>query len=221
MLTSPGFPRSSTAPTGVALIVVDQHGENMIAVASGANTELSPARVEEAMHRLPDGGVVVANFEIPDDALLAAAATAARTGRTLVINPAPARPLPDGLSTMGPIITPNRVEAAVLSGDDDPGRSAQALGALTGAAVAVTLGPRGAIVFDQGTTTEIAAPSVEPVDTTGAGDVFTGALAARLAAGQPPVEAVRWAVIASSLSTTRPGARSAPKAAEVDRLAGL
>ncbi len=72
------------------------------------------------MHRLPDGGVVVANFEIPDDALLAAAATAARTGRKLVVNPAPARPLPDGLATMGPIITPNRMKPR-LSGDDDPG----------------------------------------------------------------------------------------------------
>ncbi len=117
-----GVSRSTTAPTGVALIVVDQQGENMIAVASGANAELSPARVEEAMHRPPDGGVVVANFEIPDDALLAAAAAAARTGRTLLVNPAPARPLPDGLSAMGPMITPNRDEAAVLSGEDDPGR---------------------------------------------------------------------------------------------------
>jgi ribokinase len=216
-----GVFRSATAPTGVALITVDRRGENMIAVASGANAELGPARVEEAMRLVPDGGVVVVNFEIPDETLLAAAASAARTARQLVVNPAPARPAPDGLEAMRPLLTPNRDEAAVLAGIADPTNGARLLAARTGSPVVVTLGADGAILFDGGTATELAAPSVVAVDSTGAGDVFTGALAARLAAGQQVEAAVRWAVIAASLSTARPGARAAPDAEDVEQwLAG-
>ncbi len=215
-----GMSRSKAAPTGVALIVVDQGGENMIAVASGANSELSAPAVEEAIHEVPDGGVLVVNFEIPDEALLAAAGTAGRTGRQLVVNPAPARPLPAALEAMGPLLTPNRDEAAALTGEEDPSDSARVLGGRTGSAVVVTLGADGALLFDDNNAAEVAAPLVRPVDSTGAGDVFTGALAARLAAGQPLEAAVRWAVVSASLSTTRAGARSAPDVTEVERWLG-
>ncbi len=215
-----GVSRSKTTPTGVALIIVDGGGENMIAVASGANAGLSATHVENAIQATPEGGVVVVNFEIPDEALLAAAAAAGRTGRQLVVNPAPARSLPDGLESMGPLLTPNRDEAAALTGEEDPNQSARVLGRRTGSPVVVTLGADGALLLDNGTPIEVGAPSVRPVDTTGAGDVFTGALASRLAAGRPVEAAVRWAVAAAALSTTRLGARSAPHVTEVEQSLG-
>ena len=188
-------------PTGVALIVVDAGGENQIAVASGANAAFAPGEL-----RLEGEGVVLLGHEVGDEAVLAGARAAAAAGWTAILNPAPAREIPDAVLAGHPILTPNASEAAQLTGEDDPEAAARALHALTGAPVLVTLGGRGALLLD-GETTRIPAPGVEVVDTTGAGDTVNGALAAELAAGRPLAEAARFAIAAAAISATAAGAR--------------
>jgi ribokinase len=196
-----------TAPTGVALIAVDEAGENQIAVASGANNELTPAAVEAALAGAEPGGVVLIGLEVPDAPVLAAARAGRAAGLQVVLNPAPARPLPDELLELGPLLTPNEPEAAALSGEADPEAAARALTKRTGAPVVVTIGPAGALLADGDALERIPAPKVEAVDTTGAGDAFNGALAAALADGAELGDAVRAAVAAAADSVRRPGAR--------------
>jgi ribokinase len=194
------------APTGVALIAVDAAGENQIAVASGANAELAAAHVEAALEAATSG-VALLGLEVPDAAVLAGARAARGAGLTVVINPAPARPLGDELLALAPILTPNRGEAATLSGEDDAEAAARALSAQTGAPVVVTVGSDGALLVSGDAVERVPAPAVEAVDTTGAGDAFNGALAAALAGGAPLPEAVREAVAVAAESVRRPGAR--------------
>jgi ribokinase len=191
------------APTGVALITVDAAGENQIAVASGANAELDAAAVERAV-RAAGPGVVLTNHEIP----LAARLAAARAARgPVVLNPAPAAQIPDELLALGPILTPNAGEAAGLTGEQDPEAAAAALAERTRAPVVITLGPDGAHARTVSGTFLAPAPSVTPVDTTGAGDAFNGALAVALAEGRELRDAVGFAVAAAALSTRAEGAR--------------
>jgi ribokinase len=199
--------RLEGSATGVALIVVDAAGENQIAVASGANNELKPAAVEAALADAEPGGVVLIGLEVPDAPVLAAARAARAAGLQVVLNPAPARPLPDELLALGPVLTPNEPEAAALSGEADPDAAARALTHRTGAPVVVTIGPAGALLADGDALERIPAPKVEAVDTTGAGDAFNGALAAALAGGAGVADAVRTAISAAADSVTRPGAR--------------
>jgi ribokinase len=192
------------APTGVALITVDAAGENQIAVASGANAELDAVAVERAL-RAAGAGVVLTNHEVPLEARLAAARAA---DGPVVLNPAPASEIPDELYALGPILTPNAGEAAVLTGEQDPEAAANALTARTGAPALVTLGPAGALCAQKVSDTFCApAPEVTPVDTTGAGDAFNGALAVALAEGRDLRGAVAFAVAAAALSTRAEGAR--------------
>jgi ribokinase len=197
--------------TGTALIVVDAAGDNQIAVASGANHELAADHVEAALGASAGASptAFLISFEIPDAAILAAARHAAATaGAPLVVNPAPARPLPEGLAATRPILTPNQHEAAALTGADDPEAAARALASRTGAPAIVTLGARGALLATpEGATTRHPAPAVQAVDATGAGDVFNGVLAAALAGGAALPGAVDAAVAAAAASVTRPGAR--------------
>ena len=195
------------APTGVALIAVDAAGENQIAVASGANAELSPAAVEAALDGAPEGAVALLGLEVPDATVLPAARAARAAGLTVVLNPAPARPLGDELLSLAPILTPNGGEAAALSGEDEPEAAASALAARTGAPVVVTIGAGGALLVSGDDVERVPAPAVEAVDTTGAGDAFNGALAAALAGGAALAEAVREAVAVAAESVRRPGAR--------------
>ena len=199
--------RLASAPTGVALIAVDARGENQIAVASGANAELAPEAVEAALAGAAAGGVALIALEVPDAPVLAGARAARAAGLTVVVNPAPARPLGDALLDLAPILTPNGGEAAALSGEDDPEAAARALSARTGAPVVVTVGARGALLADGDALEHIPAPAVEAVDTTGAGDAFNGALAAALAGGAALADAVREAVATAAESVRRPGAR--------------
>lgn len=193
--------------TGAALIVVDRAGENQIAVGAGANHALEPGAVGEAVTTRLDGcGCVVVSAELDDACVLAAVRAATGAGVPCVLNPAPAR---DGLAAalaLGPISTPNAGEAALLPSPAGP--------------VVETRGADGAVLVAGGTRTAIAAPPVDPVDTTGAGDTLTGALAARIAAGDELEAAARYAVLAAALSVTRPGARGGmPTAAQVDPMA--
>ena len=202
--------RIDDAPTGMASIVVDADGENQIAVALGANAKLDPAIVERALGWIEPGadGVCLLDFEIPDAALLAAARAARQAGvDAIIVNPAPARAIPDGLLELAPLLTPNAGEATKLSGQSEPEAAARALSGRTRAPVIVTLGSKGAVVVDGERIDRFDAPSVRAVDTTGAGDVFNGVLAASLAAGIELSAAVPRAVAAAASSVEQRGAR--------------
>jgi ribokinase len=196
--------RVDDVATGVAVIVVDERGENQIAVASGANGALTGAMVERALDLRGDG-VVLLGHEVPDEAVLAGARAARAAGWTAILNPAPARPLADGLD--GVLLTPNADEARALAGEDDVQAAAGALATRTGAPVLVTLGADGALLLDGDRADRLPAPAVDVVDTTGAGDTVNGALAAELAAGRPLRDAAAFALAAAALSTRAAGAR--------------
>jgi ribokinase len=211
-------------PTGVALISVAEGGENQITVASGANALIDAEAVQSALSdssALRSGGVFLANFEVADDAVVAAAKAASEAGMLVLINPAPARELPSALLALQPILLPNEIEAQALTGEAEPVDAARLLAARTGAPVVVTIGAKGAIVVQNGEVERLPASLLEAVDTTGAGDAFAGALAAELSLGRSLLEAVRFAVQAASLSVTIAGAREGmPSRAEVEAAAG-
>ncbi len=203
--------RTPGVPTGSATIrVEDGTGENLIVVVPGANAALTPEDVDvDSVRR---ARVVLLQLEVPMPTVVAAARAA--TG-TVVLTPAPAQPLPADLLGRVDVVVPNEHELAQLAGVAPGERSAAELGSLArsvaSCAVVVTLGARGALVVpaDGGTPELQAPPPVTPVDTTGAGDCFCGALAQALACGAGLTEAVRHAVTAAALSTTGPGARGA------------
>lgn len=196
--------------TGVALIVVDPAGENQIAVGAGANAAVPVDAVAAAVRDSPAGCVLVST-EIPGPAVVAAV-RAARV--PCVLNPAPVVDELVGLLDAGPVLTPNRSECLDLAArlgtvTDDVGRAARRVQEGSGAPVLVTLGGDGVLVLLPGAAPQtVPAHPVRVRDTTGAGDTFNGVLAARLAAGDALIAAVRTAVRAASLSVTRVGARA-------------
>jgi len=192
--------RDEEAPSGLAVVAVDAAGENRILVSPGANARVGDADVRAAASLLATASVLLLQLEIPIEAVVTAARLA--QGR-VVLNPAPARKLPDELLRRVDVLVPNRAELRALVGSDDP-RAAAALGV---PAVVVTLGAAGAALVRGGRVERIPAPTVEVVDTTGAGDVLCGTLAARLAHGASLEAAVRAAVTAASRAVGRPGAR--------------
>ncbi len=196
--------------TGLALIVVDEQGENQIAVASGANARLDGAMVEAEVAVLEPAAetVCLLGFEVQDEAVIRAARWAAQRGLRIVLNPAPARPLSDELLSYRPILTPNETEAAMLSGESGPLAAARALAARSGAPVIVTMGGEGALLYEDGQAQQLPAMRVEPVDTTGAGDALNGILAAELARGADLRQALRWAMVGASLKTLVSGAQA-------------
>ncbi len=218
--------RDKAAPSGVALIFVARDGENSLAVASGANGRLSPADVKKARKVIASAAVLVMQLETPLATVQAAAETAAKAGVSVILNPAPAQPLPDELLRLVSILTPNETEAELLTGikvDDEAsaGRTADRLLARGVRTVIITLGPRGAFVAAEGVRKLIRGFPRQAVDTTAAGDVFNGALAVALAEGQALEQSVRFANAAAAISVTRLGAQpSAPKRKEIDQLAG-
>jgi ribokinase len=200
------------AATGVAFVLVAADGANQIAVASGANDHVDPARAAAAIAGLDaQRAAVLLGFEVPDGALIAAAEAAAARGVPVVLNPAPARPLAAALAELHPILTPNEHEVVALAGagaEAGAEAAARTLAVRTGAPVVVTLGAAGALVIDRrGEATRVPAPTVDVVDTTGAGDTFSGVLATSLAARRPLLDAVTDAAAAAAHSVTVPGAR--------------
>jgi ribokinase len=223
-------------PTGVALIVVDANGQNLIAVASGANAFVTSDAVRAALDRLRAGSsdVVVACNEIPAASVLAALEVGRRRGARTIFNPAPATGIGRAHLAAADVLVPNRLELASLVAagpgvassidrDSEVVAAARTLletGRQRGVrdAIVVTLGGGGAvIVADDRAPDWIHAPSVTAIDTVGAGDTFVGALAAGLAEGRTVEDAAHRAVVAASLSTTKPGARGGmPTAAELE-----
>lgn len=196
--------------TGVAFILVDERGENLIAVASGTNMALTPAMATAALERsrVGPGDIVLVSHEIPTATARAALEAGRAGGATTILNPAPAHGLDAATLAAADILTPNEGELLVL----------RDIGLPDGAALLVSLGASGARLESGGITTAIPALAVTPVDTVGAGDTLNGALAAGLADGMDLTTAASRAVAAASLSVTRPGARGGtPTLTELER----
>ena len=212
------------APSGVALIMVDDDAENSIAVASGANALLRPHHIEQAQDAIAGADVLLVQLETPLETVAAAVRLAARHGVRVILNPAPAQTLDDALLQHVSVLTPNVSETELLTGLSlgDAARLAAAATALLAKgieAVLITLGSDGLYVAASEVREQLSAFEVKAVDTTGAGDAFNGALAVALAEQQPLREAARFAAAAAALSVTRRGAQpSAPRRDEIMRL---
>jgi ribokinase len=210
------------ASTGVAFIVVDERGENSIVVAGGANAHLVPSDIEAAGDAFDGAGVLLVQLESPLPAVQTAIRLARRAGALVLLNPAPGQPLAKEFLSGVDIITPNKLEAEMITGmkiTDDSSLRAAARAILDCGVghVIVTLGRRGIVSTTKSGAELIPAYPVSVVDSTGAGDVFSGALAAFLAGGIAVDEAARKAVAAASLSVTRMGAQfCAPIRPELD-----
>ncbi len=219
--------RDRKSPSGVALIFVDAKGENSIAVASGANGQLTPADVLKAKSAFTAGAILVLQLETPLRTVQAAAERAVASGMRVILNPAPAQALPNKLLRQLYLLTPNESEAELLTGiavkDEKSARRATAALRKRGVRnVIVTLGARGALVDGDDGAGFIPACKVKPVDSTAAGDVFNGALAVGLAEGKSLLEAARFGAAAAAISVTRLGAQtSAPTRKEIDRLLAI
>ncbi len=206
---------TSEAASGVASIWVDERsGQNQIVVVPGANDRLTPTDLEEAEGVIQLTKVVVCQNEIPQ-ATNAAAFRLARAGGALTIyNPAPAREIDPTFFALCDVIVPNQYEAALLTrsptATDEGVREAAARLRRKGVgSVIITLGERGAYLLDSDGEHWVESRPVQPVDTTGAGDAFVGALAQRLAEGRPPLQAAKTAGRIAALTVLRPGAQSA------------
>lgn len=215
----------SHTATGVAGIVVEGNGQNRIIVVPGANHRLSPAHVEARRAIFAQARVVLLQLEIPMSTVLAAARAAEEAGCTVVLNPAPVPPegLPNELLSRLAVITPNETEAEQLTGiktnslqaAERAARTLQSAGVQT---AVITLGDRGVLGVSGAEAFYHPAWEVPVVDTTAAGDAFSGALAAGLAMGVALPRAVEWANAVAALTVTRPGAQpSLPTQAEVQR----
>ena len=206
-----------TEGTGVGAPLVEDSGDNSIVIIPRANAQVGPADVEAAARVIAGAKVLLLQLELPVAAVVAAARCARAAGVTIVLNPAPAAADLSAFEGLVDVLVPNEGEAAMLTGLDDPLAAARELQRRFGCAVLVTLGEQGSLVLQaDGTHEVLAAHQVLAVDTVGAGDAYCGSLGARLAAGDPLLEAARYAGAAASLSVTRPGAEpSIPTAAEV------
>lgn len=199
--------------TGVALIPVDDKGENSIIVSSGANALLSPLDIEAAKPLFEKASILLMQLETPVPTLISAACLAKQFGAKVVLNPAPypKEPLPIELLELVDIITPNETEAAGMSGVKvlDEESALKAICEIQGQGVGnviITAGASGAYTSTEGQLVRIPSEKVEVVDTTAAGDTFCGALCVALSKGTDMVQAIRFANKAASLSVTRLGA---------------
>ena len=212
-------------PSGVATIMVDDQGENCIAVASGANGTLSPADIDKALARIDAADVLLMQLETPIPTIDYAASAGSEKWRTVILNPAPAQALSDDLLAKLDVITPNETEAEILTGikvenTTDAEKAALALREKGVGTVIITLGSQGAFVVADSFTGMVPVRKVNAVDTTAAGDTFNGALAVGMANGLPIEAAVEFANKAASVSVTRLGAQaSAPRLEELEGLA--
>jgi len=211
------------APSGIALIFIDAHGENIISVAPGSNIRLSPEDVEKAEDAISAADVVLMQLEIMLETVERTVEMARAAGCKVILNPAPGRELPSSLLSKIDFLTPNESEAAILTSlfvdSNEAARAAgQKLRDLGVGTVVMTRGKKGALLVAD-SLTHIAAKKVHPVDTVGAGDAFNGALAVALAEGRELKEAVKFAASAGAIACTRYGAQpSMPRRKEIDKM---
>jgi ribokinase len=210
--------------SGNAMIIVDAHGQNSIVIAAGANGQVSRQDVDACEAILCDADYLVLQLEIPLETVSYAAEKAAACGTPVMLNPAPAAPIPESLLRQVAYLVPNETEAQTLTGvpvndlasAEQAARQLQAQGVPV---VIVTLGERGALLLTEEKTVHVPAPQVEAVDTTAAGDAFIGGLVAGLSQGKVLEDAVRYACCAGALAVTRFGAQpSLPSASDVQSL---
>lgn len=219
-----GVAVTGRAASGVALIMVDQTGQNRIAYVPGATSTIDPDHAVDVLRRVRPR-VVLTTLELPPDALKALYAEARVLGATIINNATPEPAEGREVAANADILIANETEASELLGvrigDRDWLEVAQALREIGPRAVVVTLGEAGAVVATDDVAERLPAPRVDVVDSTGAGDAFCGAFAARLAVGSEILTAARAGVIAGSLAVTKAGAQpSMPRRDEIDQLIG-
>jgi ribokinase len=196
--------RPGTA-TGTAVILVDEIGRNIIAVAAGANAQVAlPDGFAEVL--AADPGLLLGSLEVPYPVVAQAAAAAIAAGWQVIVNPAPA-PVHDVTWPTGAVLTPNERELHSLTGEDDVATGVRVLATASGCCVVATVGERGAVTCAEGDVNEVPGVPAQCIDTTGAGDAFNGALATALARGLDLVDAVEVANTAAAASTEVEGAQ--------------
>jgi ribokinase len=205
--------RSPATPSGVALIMVDQRGENLISVARGSNDELLPRHIDAAARAIRAARCLVAQLEIPLASVRRAMALANQHRVPVLLNPAPAQRVPLKLLRQARWLTPNESELAALTGLATRNKSAvekaaRKLRRQGVENVLATCGARGVCCCNANGTRWFDAPVVRAIDAVGAGDCFSGTFAAAVAEGTSLEQAIRFAVAAASISVTRPGAQS-------------
>ena len=219
-LSRPILLRDAEFPTGVAMILVDHSGENQIAVVPGSNGRLTPADLRQHRELIAGARVLLLQMEIPRETVFEALRLGRECGLTTILNPAPAAPLPSDLLRLVDILTPNESEAQALTGSADPAEAARILTDRGVGAVVVTCGPDGAfLTVGKKDVAHIPGFLVEPIDSTGAGDAFNGALACAVAEGVPIKNAIERANAAGALATTGRGAQeSMPTKDDIEQL---
>ncbi len=210
--------------SGIAQILVDEGGQNCIAVAQGANAKLTPEDIARSGEVIRRSRILLTQLETPIETVAAAVRMAKDNGMIVILNPAPAQRLSDELLSQVSILTPNETEADALTGifalDEATASDCSDILREKGVeTVIITLGGKGAFVNEGGKKYRVSGFKVDPVDTTAAGDVFNGALAVALSKGSALKDAVKFANAAAAISVARPGAQpSIPTLEEINKL---
>lgn len=214
-----------SAPSGIALIMVDKHAENCISVASGANSKLSRKDIDSVKNIIENADILLMQLETPIEVIEYATDIAYKAGVKVVLNPAPAKYINSETLKKLYLITPNKTEAQIVSGIqitniDSAKKAAEILTEKGVVNVIITLGSEGSLILNEDREFHfIESRKVDAVDTTAAGDVYNGALCVALSEGKSLIEAARFATLASSIAVTRMGAQSSiPTRDEVDQL---
>jgi len=225
-LSSGGILRDKSSHSGVAIIMVDEMGNNAIAVAPGSNRNLTEEDICRAESLISWGQVLLVQLETPLPSVREALRLARTHGLVTILNPAPAHHLPGEILLLADILTPNEVEAATLTGidvrsADEATRAAEKLLESGAKQVIVTLGKEGCCWARGNRTGTFPAFPAEAVDSTAAGDAFNGALACAIAEGRPMEEAIRFGSAAGAIAVTRRGAQdSLPTRDEIVNVLG-